>query len=441
MLSGHAIVGNRWDALAGLWPNEPPLVSVIVVHYEQQSELDRTLLALSLQDYPSDRLEIIVVDDGSHQAPTVPDGIVLVRQKDLGFRASAARNLGVTHSSGEILCFLDADTSPEPDYIRQITRLPALSQDVVAVGHRRHADFSRSPQPGVAHADAVALPSPQWLVDAYNQSNDLLIADNRSYRFIISAVLTCSRALFDEVGGFDESFDDYGGEDWEWAHRAWLAGAVFAHVPDAVAWHDGPDWAGREADDPQRVATKNQETLILSHLIPVAGSRGHAIRGPVADVVVVLQSAPSIAAAFVCIDSILEALPHATCVVPPEAMGPLGSDSRVLSSDSPAAADLIQKARVIVEVPHPVRVTQPPALQEGASEGLRSAIDRVGTNAVGSIVFITENGRVLVSAQRAARRAARWGRDDLFTQEEIAADWFTVLDTEPRLAPYLGGWG
>ena len=33
------------------------------------------------------------------------------------------------------------------------------------------------------------------------------------------------RDLFAEVGGFDERFTSYGGEDWELAHRLWVAGA------------------------------------------------------------------------------------------------------------------------------------------------------------------------------------------------------------------------
>ena len=108
------VVGNRWDTLDDVHPDPLPRVSVIVAHYDQPGELLRTLHALAAQDYPRHLLEVIVADDGSPGDVMVPDDVILVRQEDQGFRLAAVRNLGVRASSGEVLCFLDADTVPEP---------------------------------------------------------------------------------------------------------------------------------------------------------------------------------------------------------------------------------------------------------------------------------------------------------------------------------------
>ena len=95
------------------------------------------------------------------------------------------------------------------------------------------------------------LPEPAWLREAYDATDDLANpgalaeGEHTAYRFVISAVLGLRRGLWERLGGFDEGFVGYGGEDWELAHRAWLAGARLRHVRDAVAWHDGPDLAGR----------------------------------------------------------------------------------------------------------------------------------------------------------------------------------------------------
>jgi GT2 family glycosyltransferase len=438
VVRGRALPANRWDLLDGEWPREAPLVSVVIIHYDQQQELDRTLAALAVQDYPADRIEIVVVDDGSPVAPTVPDGVRLVRQEDRGFRAAAARNLGARHSSGEVLCFLDADTSPEPQYVREISRLPALAPDVVTVGRRRHADFSDSDAPDVAEAERLSLPAPQWLDQAYRESRDLLDADNRSYRFVISAVIACSRALFEEVGGFDEAFQDYGGEDWEWAQRAWLAGGLLAHVRNAVAWHDGPDWAGREVDDPAKRASKSSEMLVLSRAIPVAGSRGRAVRGPRADVVAVLETATSVAAAFICVDSLLAILPQATCVVPHDYADAFAFDDRVVTAASPLAREAVARARVVIDLDAAMRFEPP---EEPVHLDLPTAVERVGGGAEGTIVFAADGGSIRVQANRATARAARWNRDDLFTTTTVDAPWLSVLEAEPRLGPYLGGWG
>jgi GT2 family glycosyltransferase len=491
---GRFVVGNAWDALDGVWPELPPLVSVVVVHYRQQAELDRTLAALARQSYPAERLEVVVVDDGSPTAPTVPDGVQLIVQEDLGFRLSAARNVGVAASSGSVLCFVDADTSPEPDYVLRLTRLPALAPEAVTVGQRKHADFAGAlggdgavpvSEPVEVAGPAHELEQPRWLQQAYGWSADLLHADDRSYRHLIGAVTCCTRWFFDQVGGFDESFTSYGGEDWEWAHRAWLAGGVFAHVPGAVAWHDGPDWAGRgagsgsvsaagadaaaervarEDEEVRRQAEKNGETLRLADLIAVRGSRGFGVRSRAVDVCVELVGAAgtpiSAGAAFVAVDSALAAMPDVTVVVPDDVAPVFEADHRVLGRSSGAAAAALGSARAVVTFDGPVRVL--PVMEAGGSDDaraqavaaavglgddvvrdLRAATDAVGVGSLGTVELVDSSGRVLVTVEsrRAALRARRWGAGVAFVSHRASVDWLTPVTGEPSVAAYLGGWG
>jgi GT2 family glycosyltransferase len=274
------VPGNRWDRLDA-WPATDPAVSVVIVHYEQPQQLARTYWALSRQTLAP--LEVIVVDDGSQVAPTVPPGgppTQILTQPNLGFRAAAARNLGASRCRGDVIVFLDADTSPEPDCLRYLTRRVAQCRDVVAVGRRRHADFTGLPI-DVEPLDAPRLTDPAWLRDGYGGSRDLLDADGRSFRYIISAVLACGRRLYEELAGFDERFIGYGGEDWDFAYRAWNAGAVFVHEAKAVAWHDGPEWAGRD----DRFGHDNQ-TLRLAALIPEPMTRGAPLPHALPDLLV-----------------------------------------------------------------------------------------------------------------------------------------------------------
>ncbi|WP_305783782.1 glycosyltransferase family 2 protein [Symbioplanes lichenis] len=423
MVNGRSVPGNRWDLLDGAEPAEPPAVSVVVVHYRQQAELDRTLAALRRQTHPAGRTQIIVADDGSPEPPRVPAEVELVRQADEGFRAAAARNLGAAAATGDVLCFLDADTVPEPTYLERMSRLPALAPEAVVVGRRRHADLAGLPvdAPVETAGPAAELPEPQWLRDGYRQSRDLLDADDRSYRYVISAALACSRWFFERVGGFDETFRVYGGEDWEWAYRAWLAGAVLAHAADAVAWHDGPDWAGRDLDDPERRARKDAETLLLADRIPVAGSRGHGVRSAGADVVVRLGSAPSAAAAYVCVDSLLAVLPSARVNVPGEFSDLFEADERV--SSVPSAS-----ARVVVDVPVAVRA-------DGVAKELQDAVASVGVGTLGTAVL----GDIRIDSARARARRATWG-EELFETRVYADPGLAPLGADPGLAGYLGGW-
>jgi GT2 family glycosyltransferase len=428
---GRSVPGNRWDLLDGLEPAQPPAISVVVVHYRQQAELDRTLAALRRQTHPADRTEVIVVDDGSPEAPRVPAGVRLLRQADDGFRVAAARNLGAAAATGDVLCFLDADTAPEPDYLTRMVRLPALAPEAVVAGHRRHAALAGLPvdapveQAGPAHE----LPEPQWLLDGYRWTRNLLDADDRSYRYVIGAAFACSRWFYERTGGFDEQFRAYGGEDWEWTYRAWLAGAVLAHVPDAVAWHDGPDWAGRGVDDPARRARKDAETLLLTGRIPVAGSRGHGVRGAHPDVVVRLGAAPSPAAAYVCVDSLLAALPEAAVQVPAEYADLFADDQRVV-----AALAVDPPVRVVVDVPAAVRV-------DSSAKDLRDAVSALGVGTLGTVLLgQPDSPAVRVESVRARHRRAVWGQDLFETQVRDGAG-LDPLGADPELAAYLGGWG
>ena len=421
-MTGRSVPGNRWDLLDGIEPAEPPAVSVIVVHYRQQAELDRTMEALRRQTHPAGRTELIVVDDGSPEPPRVPAGVRLLRQADDGFRVSAARNLGASAATGDVLCFLDADTSPEPGYLTRMARLPALAPEAVVVGHRKHAALAGLPvgAPVEWAGPAAELPEPQWLLDGYRWTRNLLDADDRAYRYLIGAAFSCSRWFYEQIGGFDEGFRAYGGEDWEWAYRAWLGGAILAHDPEAVAWHDGPDWAGRDADDPARRARKDAETLLLAGRIPVAGSRGRGLRGPEADVVVRLGAAPSPAAAFVCVDSLLAVLPEAAVSVPDEFAEVFAADQRVGKAHPPA--------RVVIDVPAAVRVDR-------VAGALRDAVESVGVGTLGTVLL----GPVRVDSARARARRAAWGADH-FETRVVADAGLVPLTADPDLSGYLGGW-
>jgi GT2 family glycosyltransferase len=419
--AGWAVPGNRWDLLEGKWPECPPSISVIIAHYQQPTQLARTLAALARQSHPSRLTEILVVDDGSPQPPVVPPGVRLLVQPDRGFRLAAARNLGAAAANNDILVFLDADTSPEPDYLRQLTRLPALAPDSVTVGRRRHAELDGVPVnvPIETAGRNHELAEPAWLRDAYRRSGNLLDLDHRSYRFLIGAVLACSREFFEETGGFDESFTRYGGEDWEWGYRAWLHGAVIAHVPEAVAWHDGPDSAGRTGS---RLAAKNEEALRLTNLIPVPGSRGRAFPTTRADILVVPPAIATPDQRFVTLDSALAELP--------------GSVAGAVSPNESSATtmDQLDRVRLVVVAERPIRI------QPGALAPALAAIDG-GAHA--EVVLLGRRGAPVlrIISQRAAARQRRWGGTALLpTLELLAPHGVEELTAEVDLEAYLGGW-
>lgn len=352
-----------------------PRVAVVVAHYDAPEQLRLVLAGLAAQTLPTDRFEVVVADDGSPEPPALPETpyrLRLVRQEDDGFRLAAARNLGVTATTGEVLCFMDGDTVPEPGYLAAVlaacdeatARDPDGTGEVLVVGRRRHAELTgltperlrawfAGEDPG-----PVELPEPGWLRDGYGWTDDLRRADDESYRYVIGAVMSMHRSLFDRVGGFEESFRSYGGEDWEMANRCWLAGAQLRHARAAVAWHDGVDFAGRDVD---RRAVQNQQALTLATLLP---SRATRPPGPVWEhplvVVEVDDRGSTPEQSLLAVASLLEAGDVGVWLTDGSIAGPgapLAHDPRVRIGPVPAAA--LRRCRARVRLGRRVELLQP----------------------------------------------------------------------------------
>ncbi len=96
-------------------------VSVIIPCYNHAPTVGRTVETVFVQTHKD--LEVIVVDDGSTDAPEKAlapwqGRIKLVRQENLG--GPVARNRGFRESSGVYVMFLDADAIVRPDAIEKM---------------------------------------------------------------------------------------------------------------------------------------------------------------------------------------------------------------------------------------------------------------------------------------------------------------------------------
>ncbi|MBO1754990.1 glycosyltransferase [Allobranchiibius sp. CTAmp26] len=320
-------------------------VGVVVPHYDDAKRLRWVLNALARQSFPAERMHVVVADDGSPHPPALPElpfRCELVRQADQGFRAAAARNLGAATVEGDLLVFLDGDTVPAPGYVSALSQAAQSSpHGFLGVGRREHADFIgcsdeqveawvRSGPP----AEQV-LPSPRWLRDGYARTGDLRDAGEEDFRLVISAVLAVDRDLFERAGGFDATITGYGGEDWDLAWRCWLLGSRMRHVPDAVAWHDGPDAGARAGARSAGRAAKDGESLALAERITLPSVRGRGLVWARPDIAVRIHGRHSDAALYLTAVTLLrdsdagiwlvdhEAVPHALTADPRVHAGPL----------------------------------------------------------------------------------------------------------------------
>ena len=102
-----------------------PSVTVLIAAHNEAQNIATTIQNKLEQDYPGNRLETIVISDGSTDGTEDivrefdSQSVQLIRREQRGGKA-AALNEGVRHASGEILVFSDANSLYAPDAIRRM---------------------------------------------------------------------------------------------------------------------------------------------------------------------------------------------------------------------------------------------------------------------------------------------------------------------------------
>ncbi len=107
-----------------------PKVSVLIAAFNEEREIEQTVVNKLTQDYPADRLEVIVISDGStDRTDAIVRELAAGREGTLRFLRQEPRqgktqalNLAATQATGEILVFADANSIYAPDAIRRLVR-------------------------------------------------------------------------------------------------------------------------------------------------------------------------------------------------------------------------------------------------------------------------------------------------------------------------------
>ncbi len=212
-----------------------PLVSVIVVNWNGLRYLPRCLAALAAQTYPA--VEVILVDNGSTDGSAAwvtahyPQVRLILNAANRGF--AAANNQGIAAAQGDYLALLNNDAWAEPEWLSALVaameRAPRVGMVASQMLFADRPEIINSTgicvdQCGISwdrHGGAPAQAPDQPPVEVFGPC-----AGAALYR----------RALFNEVGVFDEDFFVYL-EDVDLAWRARWCGWQALYVPAARVYH------------------------------------------------------------------------------------------------------------------------------------------------------------------------------------------------------------
>ncbi|PSB01512.1 glycosyltransferase family 2 protein [Merismopedia glauca] len=202
--------------------------SIIIPTYNRPERLQTCLKSLTCLNYPRDRFEVIVVDDGSS---TPLDSVVLPFQERLNIELirqdnqgpATARNTGAIKAEGKFVLFTDDDCELDPKLL-----------DTLANQFELHPDSLLGGQTINQLCENLYSEASQLLVDyLYVYYN----CDPQQARFFTSNNFGLSKARFCEIGYFDTSFPLAAGEDRElcdrWLHHSYQ----MVSVPEALVYH------------------------------------------------------------------------------------------------------------------------------------------------------------------------------------------------------------
>jgi len=212
-----------------------PTVSIIVPVKNEERVVGRLLNALLNLDYPPQKREIIVVDDGSvdetleictEYVKRDPSCVKLLR-KPVSNGKPAALNYALKHAKGEIIATFDADNVPGSDVLLEASRyfedpsVAGVQGTVCAI----NADENMLTK-FISYEEAVRF-------EAYIRGKDVL-------KLFVNLAGTCQfvrRDILEEVGGWNEESLT---EDMEVSVRLMERGYNIRYAPEARSWQEHP---------------------------------------------------------------------------------------------------------------------------------------------------------------------------------------------------------
>jgi glycosyltransferase involved in cell wall biosynthesis len=229
-----------------------PAVTVVVPVRDGAGVIGPCVESLLALDYPPDRVEIVVIDNGSIDGTRAAlerfSGRIRVGEEARP-GPSAARNAGIQLARGDLVAFTDADCVVHPSWLRELIRAQCAEADVV--GGR-----------------ILALPDAGLIAHFGERVHDHRVAIEGCHPpYLITMNLLVPAAALAALGGFDERL--LRGEDVDLAYRLRAHGHRFAYAHEAVVFH-------RNRDTLTRLAREGW--LHGLHKAPVARLHGAMLR-------------------------------------------------------------------------------------------------------------------------------------------------------------------
>ncbi|MFT9213884.1 glycosyltransferase [Liquorilactobacillus ghanensis] len=221
-------------------PSKLPFVSILVPAHNEGIVIVKTIEALLRFDYPTDKYEIIVVNDNSSDNSAEllqkiqqgnPNRLLKVINTDKvngGKGKSNALNIGLKAAKGSVIAVYDADNTPEKSALKiLVSELVADSQAGAVIGKFRTRNKNASWLTRFINVETLSF---QWL----SQSGRKVLFNLCT---IPGTNYVIRRDLIEKIGGWDVKAL---AEDTEVSFRVYRMNYHINFQPKAVTWEQEP---------------------------------------------------------------------------------------------------------------------------------------------------------------------------------------------------------
>ena len=260
-----------------------PKISIVIPIRNEGKYIASTITYLQKQDYPADRMEILVADSGSNDRTR--EIVADLAARDTRIRlfdnprqlASAGRNIGVRNATADIITFIDGHTYIDNDLLLKNTVKLMAEKDVSVLSRPQ---FLETPDNNFFQR-AVSFARKSVIGHGLDST---IYTDEEKFVNPSSSGATYRKEVFGKVGEFDERFDAC--EDVEFNYRVHLKGYDSFTSPRLAVYYYPRDSVGglfrqlkRYGIGRFRLACKHRKTLTFGTLIPFFITVGFPLLG------------------------------------------------------------------------------------------------------------------------------------------------------------------
>ncbi|MCU0666197.1 MAG: glycosyltransferase [Candidatus Omnitrophica bacterium] len=201
------------------------LISIVIPSFNSFKTLKQSIKACLSQDYPSEAIEIIVVDDGSTDKTGEfldKTGIKYIYQDNAG--PAAARNTGWKSAKGEIVFFTDSDCLPSLAWVKNLVKYYEDAQVACAGG-------------------SYDIANPQNLLASLIHEEIMLRHAKMPLRVkaLGSYNFSARKIILEETGGFNQQYPMASGEDNDLSYKIIKKGYALIFDKNVKVCHYHPE--------------------------------------------------------------------------------------------------------------------------------------------------------------------------------------------------------